>query len=217
MISYSNGVVKACGAEAAKEFQEHQENVAYWFKVAIFQTSHTSVLESDLLVQLHLHPTLISQPHLSELKLPPLPSDVTIEQVYADLMKYLMGHTQYFFETTVPGGEKIWTRLRDGIVVVLATPNGWDIREQAILRRAAIKASLVTEEMAGQLVQFVTEAEASVHYVLANQEFEWLQKRTVFAVIDCGGSTVDTTVYRCVSTGPFCLKETCPSECVQVF
>jgi hypothetical protein len=142
---------------------------------------------------------------------------ITIERVYADMMGYLMKHTQGFFEKTTPKGAEIWERVRDTIVIVLATPNGWDIREQATLRKAAIRASLVTEENAGQLLQFVTEAEASVHYVLAQHAGAWLKKRAVFAVIDCGGSTVDTTVYRCVSTSPLSLHEACPSECVQVF
>ena len=154
---------------------------------------------------------------LQNFEIPPLPADVTITQVYADLMKYLMEHTQRFFETTTADGEEIWVRLRDTMVIVLATPNGWDIREQATLRKASIMASLVTEENAGQLLQFVTEAEASVHHVLATPSNDWLKTRTVFAVIDCGGSTVDTTVYRCVSTDPLSLKEACPSNCVQVF
>jgi hypothetical protein len=136
-----------------------------------------------------------------------------------------MEYTRQFFELTMTHGDEIWERVRDTIVVVLATPNGWDIREQATLRKAAIRASLVKEENAGQLLQFVTEAEASVHYVLANERSErikqrtgeWLRKGTVFAVIDCGGSTVDTTVYRCISTRPLSLKEACPSSCVQVF
>jgi hypothetical protein len=146
-----------------------------------------------------------------------LPAGVSIEQVYADMMKYLMGYTRQFFADTTPNGAEIWTRLQDTIIIVLATPNGWYIREQAALRKAAIMASLVTDENAGQLLQFVTEAEASVHYVLAQRQGKWLQKKTIFAVIDCGGSTVDTTVYRCVLTDPLSLKEACPSECVQVF
>jgi hypothetical protein len=152
-----------------------------------------------------------------EFEIPPLPAGITVERVYADLMKYLMDNTKLFFERTTEGGPDIWARLRETIVIVLATPNGWDIREQETLRKAAIMASLVTEENAEQLLQFVTESEASVHYALDNKRGEWLKKRTIFAVIDCGGSTVDTTVYRCISTNPLRLSEVCPSECVQVF
>ncbi|KIM26383.1 hypothetical protein M408DRAFT_192539 [Serendipita vermifera MAFF 305830] len=193
-VSYQNGTLRACGAEAAM----NHENVAYWFK-------------------LHLHPALQSDSTSNSAgsNIPPLPVGVTIERVYADLMQYLMFHTKRFFEETTKGGVEIWTRLRSTLIVVLATPNGWDIREQAILRKAAIRALLVTEESAGQLLQFVTEAEASVHYALAQDPCKWLRKKTVFSVIDCGGSTVDTTVYRCIWTKPLSLKETSPSECVQ--
>jgi hypothetical protein len=151
-----------------------------------------------------------------EPEIPSLPIGITIEQVYADMMKYMMKNTQQFFETTTANGAEIWARLRDGIVIVLPTPNGWDKQEQVILRKAAIMASLVTEKTAGQLLQFVTQAEASVHYALTQQPGEWLTRRTVFAVIDCGGSTVDAAIYRCVSTSPLGLEKVYPGECVQV-
>ncbi|KIM20664.1 hypothetical protein M408DRAFT_333875 [Serendipita vermifera MAFF 305830] len=197
MISYKNGQVQAHGIDAIPDFEQRPENVAYWFK-------------------LHLHPATMSRSFNSqEFEVPPLPKGVTIEQVYADMMRYLMDSTHQSFAKTTPNGAQIWARLRDTMVIVLATPNGWDLREQGALRKAAIRASLVTEENAGHLLQFVTESEASVHYALASNHNNWLQKNTVFAVMDCGGSTVDTAVYRCISTNPLSLKEACPSECVQ--
>ncbi|KIM26376.1 hypothetical protein M408DRAFT_330567 [Serendipita vermifera MAFF 305830] len=197
MVSYQDGKFKACGAQARQDFEQHHENVAYWFK-------------------LHMHPTTMAVASDSqELEIPPLPAGVTIEQVYADMMRYLMDSTQQSFAKTTPKGAEIWKRLHDTIVIVLATPNGWDIREQAILRKAAIEAELVTEENTGHLLHFVTESEASVHYALVNHHGNWLQRNIVFAVMDCGGSTVDTAVYRCISNSPLSLKETCPSECVQ--
>jgi hypothetical protein len=51
IVSYTDGVVKACGAEAVQDFYEHEENVAYWFKVVIWLTiSHPcfSIAPSDL-------------------------------------------------------------------------------------------------------------------------------------------------------------------------
>jgi hypothetical protein len=151
-----------------------------------------------------------------QFKYPPLPKGVTIERAYADLMSYLMEHTRRFFEATTANGAEIWWRVRDTIILVLATPNSWDTREQAMLRKAAIMTSLVTAENASHLLQFVTEAEASVHYALAQGPCEWLKQGTVFGVIDCGGSTVDTTIYRCESTKPLGLTEACPNKCVQV-
>jgi hypothetical protein len=151
-----------------------------------------------------------------QFEFPPLPTGITIERAYADLMKYLMKYTRHFFEITTANGADIWKRVGDTIVIVLAIPNSWGMREQAILRKAAITAKLVTQENAGHLLQFVTEAEASVHYALAQDTGEWLKQGTIFGVIDCGGSTVDTTIYLCESTSPLGLTETCPNECVQV-
>jgi hypothetical protein len=150
-----------------------------------------------------------------EVETPSLPKDVTIEQVYADMIKYLMDNTKSFFEETTPNGADIWARVRDTIVIVLATPNAWGILERTILRKAAIMASVVTEESAGQLLRFVTEAEASVHYALAQDLEIRLKEHTVFAVVDCGDSTVDTTFYRCISTAPVRLTETHLGECIQ--
>jgi hypothetical protein len=220
MVSYRQGILQACGAEALLDFEEYRENVAYWFKVTVYLTiSNLSYFDSntDLWLKLHLHPPSTSQSNAPKFEVPPLPAGVTIERVYADMMRYLMEHARSFFETSPTKGPEIWARLRDTMVIVLATPNEWYIREQATLRKAAIMASLVTEENAGQLLQFVTEAEASVHYVLSQRPLKWLRRKAILAVIDCGGSTVDTTVYRCVTTHPLGLNETSPSECVQVF
>ena len=90
-----------------------------------------------------------------------------------------MAHTRAFFEMTTENGAEIWDRVRDNIVIVLATPNVWGMREQATLRMAAIMASLVTEENSGHLLQFVTEAEASVHYALAQDRCEWLKQEHI--------------------------------------
>jgi hypothetical protein len=133
------------------------------------------------------------------------------------MMGYLMENTRQFFQKTTPNGAKIWARVRGTRVIVLSTPNGWDIRQQSNLRKAAVMASLVTEDNASELLQFVTEAEASVHYVAARKPEGWLRPRTIFAVMDCGGSTIDTALYRCVLTSPLSINEVCPSECVQVF
>ncbi|KIM19487.1 hypothetical protein M408DRAFT_83484, partial [Serendipita vermifera MAFF 305830] len=44
----------------------------------------------------------------------------------------------------------------------------------------------------------------------------WLAPNTLFAVIDAGGSTVDSTLYDCKSIEPkVVLEEACESECIQ--
>jgi len=220
MVSYRNGVVKACGVEAVQDFEEHEGNVAHWFKVIVYSTMsnlHFYIKKSDLWLKLHLHPAQMSNSPISqELEIPPLPTGITIEQVYADMMKYMMENTQRFFEMTTADGAEIWARVRDAMVIMLVTPRIWGIPEEATLRKAAISASLITEENADQLLQFAPESESSMHYALAQQPSNWLKMGVTFAVIDCGGSTVDTAVYRCVSTSGLDQTETRASECVQV-
>ena len=66
-------------------------------------------------------------------------------------------------------------------------------------------------------MRFVTEGEASVHYALNyTQSSQWLRKGVVVAVVDAGGSTVDSTLYKCKGTTPkLILEEVCAGECVQ--
>lgn len=129
-----------------------------------------------------------------------------------------MENTRTSFEQSIPNGAAIWKRLRDGMVVIFTIPNGWDFTQQNTLRKAAIAAGVVSEEMAYDLLDFITEGEASVHYVLAyNESTSWITPGSAFAVVDAGGSTVDSTLYECKSTDPrVLLEEACPSECIQV-
>ena len=154
----------------------------------------------------------------SSFEVPELPPLVTVEKVYSDFMRYLMTNTQICFEENVPNGAAVWRRLRGRILVVLTTPNGWELAQQGTLRDAAISAGLVDAEKAYELLEFVTEGEASVHYALAySQSKSWLFPGSMFAVADAGGSTVDTTLYECKSIDPkVILEEVCPSGCVQV-
>jgi hypothetical protein len=163
-------------------------------------------------------PVPYRNPTSSALDIPPLPPYVTIEKVYTDFMRYLIANTQRCFEETIPNGMVVWRRLRDTMVVVFTTPNGWELSQQGTLHNAAIAAGLMNAENTYQLLDFVTEGEASVHYALAySQSKTWLFPGSIFAVVDAGGSTVDSTLYECKPMDPkIHLEEVCPSECVQV-
>ncbi|KAG9045781.1 hypothetical protein FS842_001106 [Serendipita sp. 407] len=100
--------------------------------------------------------------------------------------------------------------------IVFCTPNGWDLRQHEVLSEASIRAGIVVEGDAEDRLWFLTEGEASVHYALAHTKtVNWLNQGTVFAVMDVGGSTVDSTLYRCQSRAPLVLEEACASACVQ--
>lgn len=183
------------------------------------------------LIQLHLHPDSMKISDLPPrydnnsnvsppIEIPQLPRGVTISHVYADFFRYLLSSTRNFFETSTPNGSTIWNRLKSEIYFVFCTPNAWDISQQLFMRDAAILGGLLaSEEEADLRLHFVTEGEASVHYALAyTNNQEWLQTDVMFAVVDAGGSTVDSTLYKCKETKPqLILEEVCASECVQVF
>ncbi|KAF8722456.1 ATP binding, partial [Rhizoctonia solani] len=89
------------------------------------------------------------------------------------------------------------------MTVVLAHPNGWGIREQGFLRRAATNAGFVTRANAHSNIQFVSEAEASVHFCMFHSDLhEHMNMGVYFVVCDAGGSTTDTTAYYVKQTYP---------------
>jgi len=161
----------------------------------------------------HLHPrTMLAN---IELKKHPLPYDITLEQVYIDFMKYLLGNTKSFFEKKVLGGRALWGRLCPTMQVILAHPNGWGTPEQAFLRRVALRAGMASGD---NQITFVTEAEASVHFCLSRPTLDIASSIKVgdnIIVCDAGGSTVDTTLYKIAKKEPLQLEEVRKSDCIQ--
>lgn len=97
-----------------------------------------------------------------------LPPGLTIETIYSDFLQYLLKNTEAFFVTRTPNGATVWQQLIENAEFVIAHPNAWGIREQHILRRAAIKANYVSNEQADSQVRFVSEGEASVHFCIVH-------------------------------------------------
>lgn len=126
--------------------------------------------------KLHVHPPSMASSQF--IHLIPLPPNVTIEQIYADILAYLYHRTQLFFqekEFELQGGGQIWHKLasQNSIDFILAHPSGWGLEQQSMLRRAAVKAGLVpSQHIAAERVQFIGEAEASVHYVMVHADLE---------------------------------------------
>lgn len=189
------------------------------------------------ILQLHLHPEsmkISDEPPaygsnanaLPTIEIPPLPTSVTLKKVYSDFLKYMFTTSRNFFQANTPNGKSIWERLEDKMILILCIPNGWDTAQQGFLREAVVTAGVMTHAQTDmeaadgrrRRLEFVTEGEASVHYALAHtHSHTWLEKNTLFAVTDAGGSTVDSTLYECKQTTPeLVLEEVCASECVQV-
>ncbi|CAE6458307.1 unnamed protein product [Rhizoctonia solani] len=111
--------------------------------------------------KLHLQPKDLQKDNL---KLDPLPPGVSLSKIYSDFLRYLLKHTKAFVEKRIPLGKQIWEKYRPTMEVVIAHPNGWSTSEQAFLRAATIDSGFVDLNKASKQVQFVTEAEASIHY-----------------------------------------------------
>ncbi|KAG8739178.1 hypothetical protein FRC10_006069 [Ceratobasidium sp. 414] len=164
--------------------------------------------------KLYLYPEAIKQKH--NLKVQPLPTGITLDKIYTDFMGYLMKHTQEFFETRIIDGRKVWEDLHKDMTIVLAHPNGWTIREQNFLRKAAVAANYTSEAKAHAQIHFVSEAEASVHFCVFKSDIgNRLNPNVNFIVCDAGGSTVDTTAYCVKSVSPMLELEEKALACVQ--
>ena len=150
---------------------------------------------------------------------PPLPPNVTIQDVYADFLDFIFSHTRRYLDETTGSGSlgSLWTRFESTFALVLTVPNGWDSSQQSLLRDAVVAANILPDDFHPSRLAFVSEAESSVHFAISHAQIgSWLRRGTTFAVCDAGGSTVDTVVYRCTSAAPtLMLEEVTASECVQ--
>ncbi|PVF96876.1 hypothetical protein CPB86DRAFT_735972 [Serendipita vermifera] len=207
IIAYQNGEAQAFGAEAREYMDDDDYEIALWFKLHLHPES---MKISDL------PPPYGNLEDVSQIEIPELPQNTTLRQIYSEFIEYLYTMTKKFFTESLPNGQNVWGRLEKSIVMIFCIPNGWDISQQAFIREAVISTGFVSQTDADDRIEFITEGEASVHYALAyTSNMRWLEKNTIFTVIDAGGSTIDSTLYECKSVQPLRLEEVCASECVQ--
>ncbi|QRV77750.1 50S ribosome-binding GTPase [Ceratobasidium sp. AG-Ba] len=197
----SNRKPIACGAEALSLLDEEDAEDNNWQLAEHFK--------------LHLHPSDLTGKR--NLVLEPLPHGIQLSQIYIDFLRYILQHTRQHFEARILDGPKIWETYKPDMDVIIAHPNGWGLKEQAFLRKAAVDAGFASTEHASQRIHFVTEAEASVHFCTYHTTIgSQMKPGDNFAVCDAGGSTVDTTVYTVRQTHPMIqLEERCASACEQ--
>jgi hypothetical protein len=119
--------------------------------------------------KLHLRPKGLSQAHISDQDVRPLPASVTPVQVFADFLRYLYSCARRYIETTHASGVELWGSLEDRLEFVLSHPNGWEGQQQNQMRMAAVLAGLIPDSDEGQSrLQLVTEGEASLHFCVRN-------------------------------------------------
>ncbi|KZV88104.1 hypothetical protein EXIGLDRAFT_679279 [Exidia glandulosa HHB12029] len=187
-----NGQPVHFGAEAVDVEHEQDGPLATWFK-------------------LWLHPEELRDTY--GLEAPALPEGVPLERVYSDFLHYVFKHAQQFVKNVAMSNE-----VQENYDIVMAIPNAWDNRQQTFIRNAAVAANIFPRNFDPRRLLFVSESEASVHFAIEHVPDigAWLRPNTTFAVLDAGGSTVDTTLYKCIKTWPkLQLVEVTASECVQ--
>ncbi|KAJ7675459.1 hypothetical protein B0H17DRAFT_1182845 [Mycena rosella] len=162
--------------------------------------------------ELRMRPTHL--PIIRDLELPPLPSDVSVDKIFADHLGYIKDQVKSFITTTYGSGGNIWDILSPTMYVILTTPNGWEGAQQSRMRQAAIDAGLV-DEAGARRVKFVTEAEAAVLYAADSGSVgDWLVQDGHLILCDCGGGTIDITGYKINAVKPALkLEESSASRC----
>ncbi|KAE8214982.1 hypothetical protein CF327_g1722 [Tilletia walkeri] len=192
--------------------------------------------EADLLIneggyqvrwwKLHLRP-----PHLrvilaggeestSNLDLDPLPPGVTVEQVCANFLAYMVKCVGTYIFTRLANGREILTSLGQRTSYVVTIPNGWEIAQQQTLRQACVMAQLIPAERAESAIRFVTEAEASICYLAMSQSAgdmfdHYAEGGGQLIVNDAGGGTIDVSTYTVEAIHPnIQVKENGISDCI---
>jgi len=118
--------------------------------------------------KLHLRSKYASDINLAH-SIPPLPPNKTVVDVFADYIRYLLDCSASYIKGNHLNGHDLWNNAKDDIQLVLSHPNGWEGKEQSKMRKAVVKAGLVPDNPSGHSrITFVTEGEASLHFVIEN-------------------------------------------------
>ncbi|KDQ52422.1 hypothetical protein JAAARDRAFT_483339 [Jaapia argillacea MUCL 33604] len=197
----ANGSVCAIGAEASQYSENGVAEERGWTKVEWFK--------------LHLRPKTFGPSRIEDGRIPPLPGNKSVVDVFADFFSYLYRCGREHIQNTHAAGDHILRSVEGHIEFILGHPNGWGGAQQAQMRQAAIKAALVPDNELGHArIQFVTEGEASLHYCLnSGLSMDVLKEGANIMVVDCGGGTIDLSSFRFLSANPIAATEIAPPGC----
>jgi len=97
-----------------------------------------------------------------------LPKGKSTIDLFADFIRYLFNSTVAHIKEVEPTGEALWENFESTVELVLTHPNGWEGRQQELMRKAVVQAGIFNEDGARGRVTFVTEGEASANYCITN-------------------------------------------------
>ncbi|QRV77837.1 heat shock protein 70 kDa 12B [Ceratobasidium sp. AG-Ba] len=128
--------------------------------------------------------------------LDPLPSGLSLNQIYSDFFGYLLKHTKKTFEDRILDGSDLWQNLSPTMDVIITHPEVWRAREQSFLRSAAVQAGFADEREASKRIIFVPEADASFHFIMSHTNLgRNLKPSDSLLICDAGESTVTIATY----------------------
>ncbi|KAG8922302.1 hypothetical protein FRC02_011955 [Tulasnella sp. 418] len=190
----AQGVVKAVGGEIYDPELISEAKEERWTKIERFK---------PLLKPSNQNDSLISAP------IAPLPQGKLVIDVVGDFLGYMFRSALDHFQQQVMDGNSFMERVKNKVIYVLSFDNGWDTFQQDCMRRAAISGGLVPDTDDGRSrIHFVSEAEASLRWCLANG----VLKRTLMVgdrvvVIDAGANTITTSSYDVTGLSPLSFRE----------
>ena len=111
-----------------------------------------------------------------------LPEGKSLQDIFADFIRYLFDSAKYFIQEGEHMGKEIWKTVEWNIDLMLTHPRGWGGQEQEFLRKSVVQASIFTEERSLSHVLFVTEGEAKFYFCVANTKSIELLQVVVFPV-----------------------------------
>ena len=97
-----------------------------------------------------------------------LPNGKSILDLFADFIRYLFDSAVNHIKEAEPTGDLLWENFGPTVELVLTHPNGWEGRQQEVMRKAVVQAGIFNKEEAFSRVSFVTEGEASFNYCATN-------------------------------------------------
>ena len=152
-------------------------------------------------------------------KIPPLPLNKTVIDVFADFLAYLLECASSFIQDTHANGVRLWESVKDQLYFVLSHPNGWEGPQQAQMRKAALLGKLIPDTTAGHArLSFVTEGEASLHFAVQNGlPVGVMEDGEGVVIVDAGGGTIDISSYSKDVPGEAAnrFEEVAASQCKQ--
>ena len=98
----------------------------------------------------------------------PPPKGKSIVDLFSDFILYLFNSAVAHIKEAEPTGEVLWENFGPTVDFVLTHPNGWEGRQQEVMRKAVVQAGIFSKEEALSRVSFVTEGEASFNYCVTN-------------------------------------------------